>query len=358
MAFQSMQDRLAFMDALSNEDESEEEKKGLNKKADEPSDEPSDEELDENLPAESEHENEEQDPPAEEPKKPAAERVKVKVNGQEEEVDLATLVAQYQKEKSGDQRLTQAAIRERELIERERALLEQERKVLDMQRDTVLRLEATANKHSEAAKGPSEADVLKQIEDAKLEGEFEKASALFDQVIQQRVNAALSAREESLTTQISQKAKEEAQKAALITQRASQFDVAIKQALKANPEINSDPDLQALFDMKLEARAAKGGDPFDCVEEVSREISGFVAKFKPAEPHAKVDAELLAKREADAAKAQKSAPPSKTASARADFMSRKTEEKESVADVVRGRVSAIQAIREKALREQMGIRDK
>lgn len=277
---------------------------------------------------------------------PATQRYKVQVDGEEQEVDLATLVAEYQKDKYGSKKMRAAAQLEQDLQRQQMELLEERNKLLDLQNQAMQRLDSTASKQPDTAKNLSAKDALKQANDATLVGDFDKSADLLDQVIAARVAEALKGREESLTTQVSV----EAQKAAAAAQRNMEWQAAVRFAAKANPDLFDDPDLKAMLELKANAltRQNESASPLDIIEAAVNEVNSFVAKFKtPAVPTSlSLDAELLKKREAEAEAAKKMSIAANATSGRASSGIPSKREPETASDIVKERMAQQWAVRE------------
>jgi hypothetical protein len=185
-------------------------------------------------------------------------KVKVKVDGVEEEVSLEEMTRTYQKNAAADRRLEEANRRLREADEREAQLNAQmaERSAA-----------ATKTNPAEPLVDPATA---KQFTAALFDGDEEKAVAGFNAAVQAAVDKAMSGRAASATPVDPEEI------AAQVEQRFA-VNSALKQSQSDYPDMYADPDIEALAAMKIRAkRTNEGMDFVDALEATQSELA---AKF-------------------------------------------------------------------------------
>ena len=179
-------------------------------------------------------------------------KVKVKVNGAEEEVSIADMQRVYQKNTAADRRLEEASRRERELAAREAQLNAQ--------------LEATkapAQKGADATMGDAEAK--KVFTEALFDGDGEKAMAAFDSAVAAAVEKATQGRPNAIP--------DIDEITATVEQRFA-VNSALAKSKQDYPEMYSDPDIEMLAASKIKRLREEDGLSFtEALDQVGGELA-------------------------------------------------------------------------------------
>lgn len=194
----------------------------------------------------------------------AGDKVRIKVDGIEQEVPLDDVVRQYQKNSSADRRLAEATRLLRE-AEAARLLVEQQEAQLRAQTQAPQQQQAAEATPDTAAAPETEASG-KEFLKALFEGDEENALAALQKVVggRQQVQAPAP------TLDIDQIAQ------AVTAQVQQKFAVesALTQNQAAYPELYADPDMEALALTKIQRlREQTGTDFLSALDTVSREMA-------------------------------------------------------------------------------------
>lgn len=182
-------------------------------------------------------------------------KVKVKVDGVEQEVSLEEMTRTYQKNAAADRRLEEAARRQRELDEREAQINAQ------------LAERSAAATKTDPAEPLVDPAVAKQFTAALFDGDEEKAVAGFNAAVQAAVDKAMSGRATSATPVDPEEI------AAQVEQRFA-VNSALKQSQTDYPDMYADPDIEALAAMKIRAKRDQEGMSFvDALEATQTELA-------------------------------------------------------------------------------------
>lgn len=229
----------------------------------------------------------------------AGDKVRIKVDGIEQEVLLDDVVRQYQKNSSADRRLAEATRLLRE-AEAARLLVEQQEAQLRAQTQAPQQQQAAEATPDSAAAPETEASG-KEFLKALFEGDEENALAALQKVVggRQQVQAPAP------TLDIDQIAQ------AVTAQVQQKFAVesALTQNQAAYPELYADPDMEALALTKIQRlREQTGTDFLSALDSVSRDMAakfGWTASSEqgrqpdPAPTASNRTAKLDAKRQID-----------------------------------------------------------
>lgn len=195
----------------------------------------------------------------------APDKVRIKVDGVEQEVALDEVVRQYQKNSSADRRLAEATrlLREAEATQARIALEAQEAQLRAQQQQQQPQQQAAHTEHDPAAAEPDATG--KEFLKALFEGDEENALKALQQVVGGRQQAApaptldIDQITQAVTAHVQQK---------LVVESA------LTQNQQAYPELYADPDMEALALTKIQRlREQTGTDFLSALDTVSREMA-------------------------------------------------------------------------------------
>jgi len=214
---------------------------------------------------------------------------RVKVNGVEEEIPYANVLARYQKDSAGDIKLQQAAERERELDEREMEL--QRREAEQTARNHFLSNRDDGGAPSNVdAQATDEDNLVSQYHDALLSGDEEEANKLLLQINHSRTSqGATPVNVDDIVQRAKAEVREELQQESRETERQK----ALKRFKREYSDIMSDVRLKNVADarsLELYDENDPTQDFWEIMKQAGDETREWMKSLSGSEDGTEVDA--------------------------------------------------------------------
>lgn len=224
-------------------------------------------------------------------------KVKIKVDGVEQEVSVNDLVRGHQKNASADKRLEEASIARKsadKLIEDARTQAE---KIIADATAAGKKPNTAGDGGEEITDTPSGKDAIGKAMNLIYDGHQDEAAGILDAEINRRVQEAKAPDATVDTAELAAKIKTDLS-----------WDAALSKFNTDHAEIASDPDLRQMFQTRLNAAGAAASTPQEAIEKALEAMPSWLSKVsdKPGDKPDKgltVDTDALEKRKAEKAAA-------------------------------------------------------
>lgn len=231
-------------------------------------------------------------------------KVKAKVDGVEEEVEIEYLTNQYQKFKHAEIQMQKAAEMRKDLELREREFEIHRKQALDFHDQKMKELEQ-GQKQSTSAPAATDSTV-KDAMSTLLLGDEEKAAKSLEEAINAKVHAEIERRMQQHATTSRAEVEKIADEKLAQAQSKSRWDAVVVQAQTKNPEFFDDEVRSSVWEGEVRKAFQAGMTPEQAAQTASEKLSKAFSKpeqveAKKAEGFKVSEAEL---RETDAKKAE------------------------------------------------------